>query len=430
MAGCVPVPVSTVPLYPREERPVVVESALVENYGIFSVPAFDTNGNLLAVYDSGSNLVKILRSADLKLIDSFKPLRRPRRLSFSPSSRYLVIEAHQGWVDDFLSGKGTSTSHVDIDSPEAIKDNIQRAEVFDLHTGQTISNLACDAVVTSEPEGGWLWARRWAITPGYRSSVLLEAHFSVDETEFTVLCWNGVQQRWNSRTWQRLDDVPPPPFWDPVMGLGTVKWLAKKDPASGSADGQFVLLQVREKHCGFPAINIWDRNTSQTLRLPGACANRLQPIYALSRDGNRIVVACNKDLGYAVQVWDLGLGEELPLEDAKFGLIDGIPTLRSEGVALSPDGRYLAVALLGQMEYLLPNLLLIPAGISRSDLRVWDLMEGTAPVTVPIDELEGGTTFFRGVELTFSPDSQTLVVAGRRLRLYQMRDLAACSHDN
>ena len=424
ISGCIPVPVSTVPLHPHEERPVAVESVPAENFGLFSLPAFDNSGTLLAVYDSGSNLIQILRSADLTPVQSLKPTRRPRRLSFSPGGQFLAIEAYQGWIDNYLNKRGPS-EHVDIDSPEAIRDNIQRAEVWNLRTGQTIPDLSCDAVVTSAPEGGWLWARRWAVTPGYRSSALLEAHFSADEMEFSVLCWDGVQQRWDSRTWQRLENIPPPSFWDTLMGLTTAKWLAESDPASRSIDGRITLLRVREKSFGFPTIYIWDRYTGQARKLPGECASRLQPINALSLDRNRIVAVCNKDLGHAVRVWDLGSGEELRIEDAEFGFIAGIPTIRGEGVALSPDGRYLAVAVLGQMEYLLPNVLLAPAGISRSDLRLWNLDDRKELVTVPIDELDGGTSYFMGVDLTFSPDSKTLTVAGRKLRIYQMKDLEA-----
>ena len=424
-SGCLPIPVSTVPLHPREERTVAVESAQSENCGTFSSPVFDASGALLAVYDSGSNLVRIFQSSDLTPVNSLKPTRRPRRLSFSPNGNFLVIEAHQGWVDDYLSKKGSSSSRVYIDSPEAIRDDIQRAEVWNLRTGQTVPDLRCDAVTTSEPEGGWLWARRWAITPGYRSSALLEAHFSADETEFSMLCWDGVQQRWDSRTWERIENIPSPLFWDLLMGLTTAKWLAGNDTASRSADGRLVVLRVREKSFGFGTIYLWDRNASQAQRLPGECASRLQPVYALSHDGRRTVVVCNKGLGHSVRAWDLGSGQEIPLRSADFGLTRGAPNIRGEGVALSPDGRYLAVALLGQLETLLPNVLLIPAGISRSDLRLWSLDEGKELVSVPIDDLVLYSDYFRGVDLAFSPDSMNLAVAGKRLRIYRLRDLVA-----
>ena len=431
-AGCVPVPVSTVAFHPREERPFVVEIAPAENSGTFSSPVFDGGGTLLATYDSGSNLIRILRSSDLTPVNSLKPQRRPRRLSFSPSGHFLVIEAHQGWIDDFLSAKRTkdnsAPSHVALDSPEAIRDNIQRVEVWDLRTGQTTPELSCEAVVTSEPEGGWLWARQWAIVPGYRTSALLEAHFSADEAEFSVLCWNGVRQRWHSRTWERLEDLPPPPFWEAVLGLTSAAWLAAgNDIAARSVDGRIALLRIREKRFGFGTLYLWDQNTSLTRELPGECASRLQPVHALSRDGKRMVAACNQGLGYAIRAWDLDAGRELPLKDAEFGFSGGLPTLTGGGIALSPDGSSLAVALLAQMELLLPNVLLIPAGIERSDLRLWDLDQGKELVTIPIDALVGSTGYFGGVDLAFSPDSQTLAVAGRRLRIYRLRDLAVGS---
>lgn len=180
-----------------------------ENHGVYSLPAFDVSGGLLASYDSGSDLIHILRSSDLTPIDRLKPTRWPRRLGFPPAGHFPVIETHQGWVDDHLQGKAAH-SRVDIDSPEAVRDDIQRVEIWNLQTGQVIKDLSCDAVETVAPEGGWLWARRWAITPGYRSSALLEGHFPADETEFSILCWNGVVQRWDSRSWKRLGDIPPP----------------------------------------------------------------------------------------------------------------------------------------------------------------------------------------------------------------------------
>jgi WD40 repeat protein len=422
-AGCLPVPVSTVPLHPRQKRPVAVESPPAENGGAFSSPVFDASGAMLAAYDSGSGLVRVFRSADLALVDSLKPARRPRRLSFSPGGRLLVIEAHQGWVDDYLTRGAALPARADIDSPEATLDDIQRAEVWNLETGETTLNLACDAVQTTQPQGGWLWARRWAITPGYRSSALLEAHVSADEKEFSILCWNGVQQRWDARTWQRLEDAPPPPFWDGLMARASAQWLAGNDAAGRSVDGRTVLLRVREKTFGFGTLYLWDRNGSQAHQLPGACASRLLPVYALSDDGRRVVAACGSGMGYAVRAWDLGSGEEIPLENADFGFLGGAPTIRGEGIALSPDGRYLAVALLEQLEALLPNVLLLPAGISRSDLRLWRVDTGKEVVTVGLEDANLQTDYFRGVDLAFSPDAATLAVGGSRLRIYRLSDL-------
>jgi WD40 repeat protein len=423
--GCVPVPVSTVLLHPREKRPVAIETAQAEHFGTFSCPAFDSTGTLLAVYDSGTNLIRIFRISDLMLVNSLKPARRPRRLSFSPGNHFLVIEAYQGWIDAYLNSKLDKTSHVDISSPEAIRDDIQRVELWDLRSGLTIPNLSCDAVAITEPQSGWLWARKWAIARGYRSSALLEAHFSSDETEFLVLCWNGVQQRWNSRTWERLEDIPPPTFWDKLMGLSTAGWLAQNDPAGSSYSGGIVIFRVRQKQFGFPTIYLWDRNTFEIRQMPGECGSRLLPSYALSHDGNRLVAVCNMGLGHAIRVWDLGSGKEFSLKDTEFGFMGGLPSITRGGVALSHDGRHLAVALLGQMEALLPNLLLIPAGMERSDLRLWSVDEGRALVNIPIDDLVGSTGYFGGIDLAFSPDDSMLVVSGRRLRIYRLIDLAS-----
>jgi hypothetical protein len=66
----------------------------------------------------------------------------------------------------------------------------------------------------------------------------------------------------------------------------------------------------------------------------------------MSQNGSRIVGVCNNGLGFSIRVWDLSSGNELPLIDSDFGFTGGMPEIRSEGVALSPDGRYLEVALL------------------------------------------------------------------------------------
>ncbi|MDT8303340.1 MAG: WD40 repeat domain-containing protein [Sedimentisphaerales bacterium] len=157
--------------------------------------------------------------------------------------------------------------------------------------------------------------------------------------------------------------------------------------------------------------------------MPGECASRLLPVYSLTRDGSRIVAACNYGLGYSIRAWNLHSDQEIKLQNANFGFAAGLPTITGGGIAVSPNGQYLAVALLAQMQALLPNVLLIPAAIERSDLRLWNLDEGKEIVTVSIDELVGNTGYFGGVDLAFSPDSQTLAIGGRRLRLYPLSEL-------
>ena len=428
ISGCIPVPVSTVPLHPRQDRPVAFETSPAENFGMFSAPAFDATGTYLAVYDSGSNLIRIFRSSDMAPFNTLQPKRRPWRLSFSPHGRFLVIEAHAGWIGDYLSGKKHSAAHVALHSPEAYRDSIQRVEIWNLQTGQTIPDLSCDAVITSEPEGGWLWARKWAIVSGYRHSALLEAHFSSDEEEFSVLCWNGVQQRWDPDSWSRKEDLPAPPFWDSLMRLSPAAWFVDNDAAGRSADGKIAMLRIREKRFGFATLYLWDRHKSQLQRLPGECGSRLLPVYALSRNGKRLVTVCNRGMGYAIRVWELGSGKEISLNDAEFGFKGGLPTITAGGVALSPDGRYLAVSLLEPMEALLPNIFLVPAGIARSDLRLWDVEQGKELAAVPIDNLVAGVGYFSGVDLAFSPDNSLLVLSGRKLRLYRLPDLISQPH--
>jgi len=392
VAGCVPLPVSTVALHQRTERPVALTSAATVNGGSFIAPAFDASGDLLAVYDSGSDRILILRSADLAPLRTLQATRRPRRLGFSPGGHYLIVEAHAGWIEDHLRGK-PATGTVDIHSPAAVRDAVQRAEIWKLETAERVLDFACDAVVASEPKGGWLWARNRAITPGYRSSPLLAVFFSGDESEFSALCWNGVRQRWNGRTWQRLDDIPPPGSWSRAAGLGSAYY--------------------------------WDRRQAQPRRLPGRCAPTLQPVFTVSADGSRMAVVCGKGLGHALHVWDLAASSEIPLQGTEFGLARGGPLIRESGLALSSDGRYLAAALLELAEALVVTPIPAPLGVSRSDLRLWDVATGKELAAVPIDDLIASADYFRGVDLAISPDNAKLAVAGVRLRIYRMSDLGA-----
>jgi WD40 repeat protein len=403
----VPIPYPTVILQPRSERPFVLESAESEKGGFFSSPVFDPSGEFLAVYDSGSEMVRIFRVFDMTTINAIKPTRWPRRLSFSPGGRYLVMEGWQGWMEDHLRGKPSfySTPRVAIDSPEAIEDNVQRIEVWDLRTGRTVPDLACDAEETVQPQAGWLWARKWAITPGARNSGLLEAHFSGDETELSALCWNGVQQRWDSQTWERLESIPPPPFWNALTPDHTV--------SGRSVDGRFVVF----RSLGFRTASIWDRNTSQVRPIQGDCSTLALPHHLLSGDGGRIVLICSKGLGFSIRVWDLGSGKEIPLNHAGFSALrGGDQFLDPQSVAMSPDGRFVAGALP------LTAVFIGPGEIKNFDLKLWSLDQEQEPATVPIDELYSWN--YKGYQsIAFTPDSSMLVVCGTKLRIYRVSDL-------
>jgi hypothetical protein len=366
--------------------------------------------------------VRLLRTADLSVLRELEPAYRPRRLGFSPQGNYLVIEAHQGWVADYLAGVDASAG-ARLDSSAATRDDIQRAEVWNLHTGQSIAGLACDAVATTAPKGGWLWARDRAITPGYRSAALLTAYFGAEESEFSMLCWNGVRQRWDSRDWQRLADVPPPPGWEALMHLTTAQWLAGSDVASRLASGRHLAMRVRSERFGFGTVHVWDLKAGTEFALPGDCDSRVQPVQALAEDARRIVAVCARGLGQVLRAWDLAPARELPLRGAAFGMTSN-PTIRAEGIALSPDGRMLAVALLDLTEALIVTPVPAPLATARSDLRIWSVDDGRELASLPIDELDGVHDYFRGIDVTFSPDATLLAVAGRRLRIYRVADLA------
>lgn len=428
VSGCVPVPTSTVPLQHRETCPVAAQSEKAENGGDFSAVVFDRSGSLVAAYDSGSDRVRIFRASDLREINSLKPARRPRRLSFSPTGRFLVIEAQAGWIEEHLegrpSGAKSDSSHVSIDSPEAVRDNIQRVEIWELSTGRTVNDLACDDSETSDPQGGWLWAKNWAIVPGYRTAPIIGSHFSQDESEFSILCWNGVRQRWDTRTWSRRDNLPAPEFWSGLMNHMPAMLLADEGVSCVSADGRVVAFRVRERAFGFGTAFTWDLNSGLAQRIPGDAPVHALPVSGLSADGKRLATICGKGLGHSIRVWDLGVGREMKLENADFNLGRGGAEIRSQGVALSSDGHYLAASLLAQSEALVVTPLPGVAGfLTRSDLRVWNVDEGRELVSVPIDDVVGEANYFHGVDLAFSPDGSLLALAGRQIRIYRMSDL-------
>ena len=420
-----PVPVSTDIFHPRSERPFAAESAQSADFGTFSPIAYDTTGTLLAAYDSGSDIIRVFRSSDLMQMSSHKPSRWPRRLSFSPEGNFLIIETHPDWLEKHWRNR-EPTSLPDINSPEAVKDSIQRVEVWNVHSAKSVTELQCDNSITSEPQGGWLWAKNKAVTPGVKTSPLLEAHFSDDEREFSILCWDGIRQRWDSHTWERLDNIPPPSFWDSGMGLmTTAKYIMGNNGTGGTASGVIVLFMGRTKSSGNGTVYIWNMDASHAYTLPGECSTFLNPAYALSGNMSKIAVICNRDIGKALRVWSLAPEKERPLSGADFGVSKGFGDITNESVALSPDGQYAALAFRGQMEALLINPLLIPAAILRSDLRLWRLEDGRELVSVGIDDLDGNISMGRSLSLAFSPNNTHLAIGGRRLRIYTLADLIA-----
>jgi WD40 repeat protein len=414
LSGCLPMPVSTVALHTRSDRPFALESAPSEKGGAFSSPAFDRTGEYLAVYESGANLIRVLRASDLASFSQFVPARRPKRLQFSPHGRFLIVELHPGWVSDRLS-RLPAPSGVSVDSADTVLDDIERVEVWDLAGQQIARGLSCDAAETTDPQGGWLWARKKVISSGYRSSAILASRFSPDESVFSILCWNGMEQRWSSGTWQRLEDTAPPLFWGTLTRGARARYWTENQVSAQSEDGGAVVLSVREKSLGFGTAYFWNRTMNQPGKLSGNCGTRVVPDHALSGDETKVALVCNSGLGYALRAWDLSSEREIPLKGADFGMTKGAPLIRSEGVALSPDGRYMAAALL--------NLTATMAS-SRSDLRVWDLERGVETAALPIEEFVPPSDYFQGADLSFSPDSKMLAIAGKRLRVYRLSDLS------
>lgn len=428
VSGCVPVPVSTVSLHPRVQRTFIAESPRADNQGAYSLPAFDPTGTIIAVHDSGSGLVRLMRVTDLSPVDNRKPSRWPRRLSFSPRGGFLVIEEHSGWMHDFLAGVPVSKA-ITVRSPEAIRDDVQKVEVWDLKTGQSVTGLYCDTVTVSEPQGGWLWAKDKAIVPGYRSSPVLAAYFSLDEKIFTLLCRDGTRQRWDSHGWGRMTDLPPPPLWDPMTGFSDALLFGEvAAPVQAGGAYRLALSRLESGKEDESTLYVWDERGGQIKRLPGKCVTGLQPVHALSWNGKSYVAVCIGIMSHVVHGWDVETEHEIPLEEGDFGLTSGAPAIRRTGLALAPDGQYLAAAAMGLATYLvvtpMPNAALVT---SRSDLRLWrrqDSETGWHPLpTLAIDELAGRVDHLHGVDLAFSPDGKLLALAGKQLRLYRLADL-------
>jgi YD repeat-containing protein len=418
LGGCVavPVPVSTVPLHPRQPAPAAVESAPTEPGGRYHALAFDADGQRLAAHDTGSGRVRLFDPASLAPLQDVLPVRLPRRLGFSPEGGWLVLQAHDGFISDHLAGRARP-ERVDIDAPEAMLDMIERVEVHGLRGEQPLVDLQCDEVHTVPPQGGWLWARRWAINPGARISSVLDATVSADDTTLTLLCEGGREQRWDLRTGARLADGAPPGF-GPALRLAGSR--------TSSPDGAVIALALYAPGQPPKQVHLWDRRTDILRPAPGKCPLGEVPRQALSADGRRIVLLCEHGLGQAIRVWELDTARERPLKKAGFGLAGGLPVLRADGVAISPDGRHVAAALVSLMSGMVVSPLLpgTALGLERSDLRIWRVDDGREVAAIDIDDLVvHPTDALRGIDLAFSPDGRLLVLAGKRLRVFRWEDL-------
>jgi hypothetical protein len=87
--GCMPVPIPypTVILQPRSERPIVLESVESEK------ASFDPSGEFLAVYDSGSEMVRIFRISDMTPIFALRGVDQffdPQSVAMSPDDRFVA----------------------------------------------------------------------------------------------------------------------------------------------------------------------------------------------------------------------------------------------------------------------------------------------------------------------------------------------------
>lgn len=391
ITGCVPVPINTVPLHFREDPPVTVESTPLAN-GAYAVPTFDSSGDRLAVYDSGSDSVKVLRGSDLSLISEVKPKNQPVKLYFSPQDDFLIIHT-------LLKSSALTT-------PIFMAWEFERVEVWDIKNGQMVLNTGCTGV-----------------------RYLLDSHFSAEEAKFSILCQNGIQQRWETTSWQSIENLPRPHFWEEQLPSGeSVKRRYTK--ARSSTDGRFSALQFDLLTAGESIhksyITRWDKNTSLAGEIPINCRHdQFLPFQSLSHDGDRIAVICRGMVGgHSIRVWDFSSGNEIDLNDARISFFSGPRSqLHAEGVALSADGRYLAVAILDLDKALLVTPFLFGIPLSRSDLRLYDLDQHRELIAIPIEKL-----LFNRVDVAFSADSSMLAVAGKRLRIYRLKDLITKPH--
>lgn len=396
ITGCVPVPVNSVPLHFREDRPVAVESAPLEN-GAYALPTFDSTGNLLAVYDSGSDSVKVLRSSDLSLLSEIKPKNRPVRLYFSPLNNFLIIQ--------------TLLKSSIVSARNPMMSEYEKVEVWNLKDGRLILNTGCASV-----------------------PYLLESYFSANEEKFSILCENGTRQSWETTSWQSIENLPTPHFWEEILPSDeSVK--SRYTKARSSLDGRFIALQfylIGARDSNYKSyITRWDTNTNLAHEIPFDCRHdQFLPFQNLSSDGNIIAIICLRSVGLSMRVWDYSLGKEVPLDDARLGILSGAGIdvqIREEGVALSPDGRYLAVAILNLDKMLIGSPFVLmgipPIVLHRSDLRLYGLDQHRELIAIPIENL-----LYKGIDLTFSADSSMLAIADKRIRVYRLRDLITKPH--
>ena len=264
----------------REDRPVAVESAPLEN-GAYALPTFDSPPIRSLFTIQAATRLKY-SAVPIYRYFLIKPKNRPVRLYFSPQNNFLIIQT-------ILKSSIVSVRN-------SMMSEYEKVEVWDLKDGRLILNTDCASV----PH-------------------LLESHFSANEEKFSILCENGARQCWETTSWQLIENLPTPHFWEEILLSGeSVK--SRYTKARSSLDGRFIALQfylIRASDSNYKSyITRWDTNTNLAHEIPFDCRHdQFLPFQNLSSDGNRIAIICLRSVGLSMRVWDYSLGKEVPLDD-------------------------------------------------------------------------------------------------------------------
>lgn len=399
-SGCAPIPVNTVPLHLRDKRPIVYETPPSKN-GYYSFITFHPDGKKLAFYDSENQSIKILSVDNFVQTKEFKTKNSPVSMRFSPLGKFIVAETVLKSGYPFVS-RQASTNYSKWEE--------KRVEIIDFNTGNISINTRCDAQFP-----------------------FIGHYFSHDELEFSLLCGNGEQQNWEVPTWKRKNNTLLPSFFEKegVISKTNQKENDQKiDPKSTySKDDRYIAISYSKLDPGkevkgfrdMKNIAIYDRNTSLYSIISPECQAVTIAENGFSNDGRKVAILCKENISSSVEIWRNEDEKTIPEKKFVFGYNAGLGTIRPEGVALSPDGKHVAIAILGMVEALLVHPLVLfapPLGMTRSDLRVYSMDKDRELVAISIEKM-----LENGPDLAFSPDGSLLALADKTIRIYKTNDL-------